>query len=174
MAFNPRTVRWRKPWKYTVVEGDTLSSITKKLCGDPSRYPELVGANPQKERVDPDDSRLKYKWFKEIHIGEQLNVPAGFPDTGAAQSVGTDGPLSSIFVDDYVQFKIVFKSIYESQKTNLKLPDLSLDEFDRVVSILYGWIIKDNNGWQNWIDDFDGQTPEASKFINNAIQFAST
>jgi nucleoid-associated protein YgaU len=69
---------------YRVVKGDSPSRIAKKLTGNDARWPELIKANPQKERR-PDGN------FKSLQPSEVLTLPASW---NAPSAPSKDAPLA--------------------------------------------------------------------------------
>lgn len=66
---------------YVVQPGDTVESITGRFT-HPSKWPGLVGANAaHKELVDAEGHR--HAVFKELRVGETLNIPAAWVGVGA-------------------------------------------------------------------------------------------
>jgi len=60
---------------YTVVKGDTLADISKKVLGSATKWKELVKANPG---VSPEN----------LKIGQKLNVPEASAETATALAAG--------------------------------------------------------------------------------------
>jgi hypothetical protein len=73
---------------YVVQQGDTMQSITGRFT-HPSKWPGLVGANARhKELADADGEHFAV--FKDLKVGEQLLIPAGWTQRG---DVGAPGQV---------------------------------------------------------------------------------
>lgn len=75
---------------YLVGVGDSPMQIASKLSGDPTRYQELLAANPHKNIVYVNGQPT----FDALSVGELLHVPIGMDDPGVG--VGASVTLSQL------------------------------------------------------------------------------
>lgn len=81
------TVRMSYAWgmrSYVVGLGDSPSLIAGTLSGNPSRYQELLAANPHKPIVHVGG----HPTFQSLGVGERLNIPSGFIGDALAEGFG--------------------------------------------------------------------------------------
>lgn len=103
----PKPIRRVKGYVAEVQPGDSVSRIAHRLTGDASRWPELVGANLHKQLAPGNVSGSPYRVFESLEVGEDLMVPASWPDpagtvggpsqqfkTGGIQKTGSTSQVS--------------------------------------------------------------------------------
>lgn len=90
----PRQQRLVKRLAYVVREGDTVTSIASGYTGDPSRWPELVGANLHLPLAPGAVGGTPYRVFKSLHAGQHLMVPASWPNPRVFRVLGAVGAIT--------------------------------------------------------------------------------
>jgi hypothetical protein len=103
-SFTPRPIYHVKQYSYVVEEGDSASRICKKLGVEPSRYHELVGANLFGRVLQPLALGSPYsaRTFAALEVGEQLRIPAHWPDNPNVLAAGVDAAPATVFDPIYL------------------------------------------------------------------------
>lgn len=92
LGWIPRPIRQVKGYVAEVQPGDSVNRIAERLTGDASRWPELVGANLHKQLAPGNVSGSPYRVFESLEVGEDLMIPATWPDPADAPgAVGGPG-----------------------------------------------------------------------------------
>lgn len=134
MGLHPPRVRYLKPYRYEVREGDDVTSIAGTFGMPSKRWPELIGANPHKVIVSYPG--LRHQCFRTLGVGEPLNIPACWREPRDENgAVGAPPGSVGVVVDTLLEFQNAVRAACAA----LGIPNNLMDRVDDLAAVVYSW-----------------------------------